>query len=321
MNQTTLDKRWAALKARDPAADGTFVYAVKTTGVFCRPSCPARPARPENVRFFASGAEAEAAGFRACLRCRPLAAEGRDPVTERVEALAAFIRAHADEPLPLARLAGEAGLSPFHLQRSFKAVLGISPREYHAAERLKAFKAALREGDSVIGAVFEAGYGSTSRVYERVDGGLGMTPSAYRAGGAGESIVHAVRETSLGRLMMAATDRGVCFVQFGDSAEALVDQLRSEFPGAALQPAGEDARVPLDAWMNALDDHLSRAAPRPDLPLDLRGTAFQVRVWRFLLSIKPGEVVSYFELAAGVERPARCVGRGQRVRALTAWPC
>jgi AraC family transcriptional regulator of adaptative response/methylated-DNA-[protein]-cysteine methyltransferase len=297
------DPRWAALRARDPAADGTFVYAVKTTGVFCRPSCPARPARPENVTFFATGAQAEAAGYRACLRCRPLAAEGRDPMTGRVEALAAFIRAHADEPLPLARLAEEVGLSPFHLQRSFKAVLGVSPREYHAAERLKAFKAALREGDSVLGATFEAGYGSTSRVYEQVDGGLGMTPSAYRAGGAGETIIHAVRETALGLLVMAATERGVCFVQFGDSPQGLLDQLRAEFPKATLRPAAEDARVPLDAWMSALDDHLSRAAPRPDLPLDLRGTAFQVRVWRFLLSVRAGEVVSYSELAAAVGAP------------------
>jgi AraC family transcriptional regulator of adaptative response/methylated-DNA-[protein]-cysteine methyltransferase len=305
MTETILeaDPRWVALKTRDASADGTFVYAVKTTGVFCRPSCPARPAKPENVTFFATGVEAEAAGYRACLRCRPLAAEGRDPMTERVETLAGFIRAHADEPLPLARLAAEAGLSPFHLQRSFKAVLGVSPREYHAAERLKAFKAALREGDSVLGATFEAGYGSTSRVYEQVDGGLGMTPSAYRAGGAGETIVHAVRETALGPLMMAATERGVCFVQFGDSEAALLRQLRAEFPKAELRPTGEDARLPLDAWMGALDDHLSRAGPRPDLPLDLRGTAFQVRVWRFLLSIKPGEVVSYSELATGVGAP------------------
>ena len=297
------DARWAALRARDPAADGTFVYAVKTTGVFCRPSCPALPARPENVVFFATGSEAEAAGYRACLRCRPLAAEGRDPMTSRVEVLAAFIRAHANEALPLSRLAAEASLSPFHLQRSFKAVLGVTPREYQAAERLKAFKAALRDGDSVLGATFEAGYGSTSRVYEQVDGSLGMTPSAYRAGGEGETIVHAVRQTALGPLMMAATGRGVCFVQFGDSSAALTDQLRVEFPKAALIPAGEGARVPLDAWMSALDAHLSRAAPRPDLPLDLRGTAFQVRVWRFLLSVKAGEVVSYSEVAAGVGAP------------------
>ncbi len=300
---TLADPRWARVRARDATADGDFVYAVRTTGVFCRPSCPARPARPENVTFFATGEAARAAGFRPCLRCRPLAAEGRDPMTGRIEALAAFIRAHADEPLPLARLAAEAGISPFHLQRAFKAVLGVSPRDYQAAERLKAFKAHLRAGDSVLGATFEAGYGSTSRVYEQVDGGLGMTPSAYRAGGAGETIRHAVRETALGPLMMAATDRGVCFVQFGDNAEALIQQLRAEFPRAELSPAGEDAAAPLDAWMAALDDHLSRGAPRPDLPLDLRGTAFQLRVWRFLLSVKPGQVVSYSELAAGVGAP------------------
>ncbi len=224
-------------------------------------------------------------------------------MTGRIEALAAFIRDHADEPLPLARLADEANLSPFHLQRTFKAVLGVSPKEYQAAERLRSFKAKLRGGDSVLGATFEAGYGSTSRIYEQVDGGLGMTPSAYRAGGAGEGILYAVRQTALGLLMMAATGRGVCFVQFGDSAETLLDQLRTEFPMAELHVAGDGAEASLDAWMTALDDHLSRSAPRPDLPLDLRGTAFQVRVWRFLLSVKTGEVVSYSELAEGVGAP------------------
>jgi len=297
------DPRWARVVARDAAADGAFVYAVRTTGVFCRPSCPARPAKPGNVSFFASGAAAEAAGFRACLRCRPLAVEGRDPLAERARDVAAYIRAHADEPLSLSRLAAQAGVSPFHLQRSFKAVLGVSPKAYHAAERLKAFKARLRAGDSVLGATFEAGYGSTSRVYEQVDGGLGMTPSAYRAGGEGERIVHATRETALGRLMMAATERGVCFVQFGGSDAALDDQLRAEFPKAVLERADAAASAPLDAWMAALDNHLSRSGPHPDLPLDLRGTAFQVRVWRFLLSVKAGDVVSYSELAAGVGAP------------------
>jgi AraC family transcriptional regulator of adaptative response/methylated-DNA-[protein]-cysteine methyltransferase len=300
---TAADPRWSRVQARDPAADGTFVYAVKTTGVFCRPSCPSRPARPGNVAFYAGAAEAEAAGYRACLRCRPLAAEGRDPMTARMGALAAYIREHADEPLPLARLAGEAGLSPFHLQRTFKAVLGVSPRDYQAAERLNAFKARLREGDSVLGATFDAGYGSTSRVYEQVDGGLGMTPRAYRAGGAGETLTHAVRRTALGLLMMAATPRGVCFVQFGESPEALLAQLSAEFPHAELIPAGAEAQAPLDAWMAALDDHLSRAGPRPDLPLDLRGTAFQLAVWRFLLSVPAGAVVSYSEVATGAGAP------------------
>lgn len=297
------DPRWAALRARAATADGTFVYAVITTGVFCRPSCPARPARPEHVRFFDDGAQAEAAGFRACLRCRPLAAEGRDPMSTRMQALAEFIAAHAEEALPLARLAAEAQLSPFHLQRSFKAVMGVTPKEYQAAKRLGGFKQRLRAGDSVLAATFDTGYGSTSRVYEQVDGGLGMTPSAYRAGGRGETIHWAVRDTALGPLMMAATDRGVCFVQFGETATALEAQLAAEFPKAALAPAGPGADTALDDWMAALDAHLSRAGPRPDLPLDLRGTAFQIRVWRFLLSIKPGEVLSYGELASGVEAP------------------
>jgi AraC family transcriptional regulator of adaptative response/methylated-DNA-[protein]-cysteine methyltransferase len=300
---TLADPRWARVLARDPAADGEFVYAVKSTGVFCRPSCAARPARPENVAFYADGAAAEAAGFRPCLRCRPLAAEGRDPMTSRIEALAAFIRDHADEALPLSRLAEEAAMSPFHLQRTFKAVLGVSPKAYQAAQRLQAFKGRLKAGDSVLGATFEAGYGSTSRIYEQVEGGLGMTPSAYRAGGAGEVIVHATRVTALGPLMMAATERGVCFVQFGEDEPALLAELAREFPKADLRAAGDAARAPLDAWMTALDDHLSRAAPRPDLPLDLRGTAFQVRVWRFLLSVKAGDVVSYSELAEGVGAP------------------
>ena len=305
---TIADPRWASILARDKAADGSFVFAVRTTGVFCKPSCPARAAKPENVVIYDTPAQAEAAGYRACLRCRPLAAEGRDPVTAKIEKVAAFIRQHADEPLPLSRLAEEAGLSPFHLQRSFSAVLGVSPKAYQAAERLRAFKANLRAGDDVLGATFDAGYGSTSRVYEQVDGGLGMTPSAYREGGAGETIVHAVRDTAMGLLMMAATTRGVCFVQFGDNPAALEASLRAEFPKAVLSAAATDA--PLAGWIAALDEHLSRGAPRPDLPVELRGTAFQIRVWRFLLSVKSGDVVSYSEIAASIDAPkaVRAVG-------------
>jgi AraC family transcriptional regulator of adaptative response/methylated-DNA-[protein]-cysteine methyltransferase len=295
--------RWARVQARDRRADGTFFYAVSTTGVFCRPSCAARQARREHVSFYAASAEAEAAGYRPCRRCHPLAQEGRDPHTSLMQDMAAYIVANAAEALPLARLAEQAGMSPFHFQRSFTAVVGVSPKAYQAAERLRAFKERLRDGKSVLGAMFDVGYGSTSRVYDQVDGGLGMTPSAYRAFGAGEAIVHAVRETALGLLMMAATTRGVCFVQFGDSAGALLDQLAREFPKAHLEPAGQAAAGPLDAWMAALAAHLSGAGPSPDLPLDLRGTAFQIRVWRFLMSVKPGDVVSYAQLAAGIDAP------------------
>jgi AraC family transcriptional regulator of adaptative response/methylated-DNA-[protein]-cysteine methyltransferase len=295
--------RWASVQARDKEADGRFFYAVRTTGVFCRPSCAARPAKRENVSFHATAAEAEAAGYRPCRRCHPCAAARRDPQTSLMQDMAAYISAHAGEALPLARLAEQAGMSPFHFQRTFKSVLGVSAKEYQAAERLRAFKERLRAGGSVLGATFDAGYGSTSRVYERVTGGLGMTPSAYRDGGAGETIIHAVRDTALGQLMLAATDRGVCFAQFGDSVASLWQQLASEFPKARLAPAGPAAAGPLDAWMVALAEHLAGTGPRPDLPLDLRGTAFQIRVWRFLISVKPGDVVTYKELAAGVDAP------------------
>jgi len=224
--------------------------------------------------------------------------------------VAEYIASHADEPLPLARLARQADMSATHLQRTFTQVIGVSPKAYQSAQRLEQFKRRLREGDAVLDATFGAGYGSTSRVYEQVTGGLGMTPSAYRSGGAGESIVYAVRETGMGLLLMAATTRGVCLVEFGDSDAALVARLTDEFPRAQLEPAGDTARAPLDAWMAALDAHMVQGAPRPDLPLDVRGTAFQVKVWRFLMHVKPGEVVSYTELAAGIGHPraVRAVG-------------
>jgi AraC family transcriptional regulator of adaptative response/methylated-DNA-[protein]-cysteine methyltransferase len=299
----TADPRFVQVRARNRAADGSFVYAVRTTGVFCRPSCPARPAKPENMAFFASPAAAEAAGFRACLRCRPLGASTSDATTAKMRAVARHIDRHADEPLTLDRLADIARMSPFHLQRNFKAALGVTPKAYHAAKRLETFKARLRHGDGVLEATFDAGYGSTSRVYEQVDGGLGMTPSSYRAGGAGENLVHAVRATALGPLMMAATERGVCFVQFGETEGTLLQQLAAEFPKAELFRADAAADRPLDAWMHALDAHLSSGAPRPDLPLDLRGTAFQIRVWKFLLSVRSGDAVTYTEVADGAGAP------------------
>ena len=255
------------------------------------------------MAFYATPQEAEVAGFRACKRCKPTDDGPTNEAAAKMRMIADHIAAHADEPLTLDQLATVAGLSPFYLQRTFKAVFGITPKEYHAAKRLDAFKAGLRAGDSVLGAVFDAGYGSTSRVYEQVDGGLGMTPSAYRAGGEGETIVHAVRDTTLGPLMMAATERGVCFVQFGDDAETLSKELAAEFPRAELRPAEMDGNTALHDWMNALDAHLSRGSPRPELPLDLRGTAFQIRVWRFLLGVRSGEVVSYAEVARGIGTP------------------
>lgn len=297
----TDDARWAAVQSRDLAADGAFLYGVMTTGVYCRPSCAARPARRENVRFFADTVTAQAAGLRACKRCRPDSVRPAAALEADLRALARWIEAHADETLALGMLAARVGLSPSYFQRRFTAAVGASPREVQAAARLARLKTALREGDSVAGAIFEAGFGSTSRVYEQVDGRLGMTPSAYRAGGAGETIHHAVRTTALGPLMMAATARGVCFVRFGETQDTLMQDLTREYPRATLQPTPPSAA--LDAWIDALDAHLSLGQPVPDLPLDLRGTAFQLKVWRFLMQIRPGQPISYTELADGIGTP------------------
>ena len=303
MNALTEQLYREAIARRDARFDGRFVYAVVTTGVYCRPACAARPARPENLRFFADCDAAEAAGFRGCRRCYPRALAAGAALGDALVRVAAYLDAHVDQPLSLAHLANAAGISAAHLQRSFKAHFGISPKAYQAAARLRLLKAALRSGESVLKAVFDAGFGSTSRVYEQVDGQLGMTPSAYRAFGAGEQISYAVRDSVLGPMLMAATTRGVCFVHFGDSAENLINALRAEYPRAELSVSAAATAPPLDHWMAALDAHLAGVAARPELPLDLRGTAFQVRVWRFLMSIKEGAVVSYAETAAAIEQP------------------
>ncbi|HEX3845822.1 MAG TPA: methylated-DNA--[protein]-cysteine S-methyltransferase [Steroidobacteraceae bacterium] len=226
-----------------------------------------------------------------------------DRIVGRMQALARHIDTHAAEPLALAQLAKRAHLSPTHLQRTFKAVMGVSPKAYQDAARLKQLKSGLKSGKSVLEAITAAGFESTSRVYGHAPRSLGMTPSAYRAGGAGEHIAYAHRRTALGSLLMAATERGVCFAQFGESEAALVARLQREFPNAALQPSAMTGSTELDAWMQALEGHLAGGAPRPDLPLDLRGTAFQIRVWRFLLGIPEGNVVSYGELARGIGAP------------------
>ncbi len=290
----------AAIAARDKAYDGRFFYGVVTTGVFCRPHCGARAARPENLRFFENPGSARAAGFRPCKRCRPT--DDQQGLTRLIE-IARYIESHAEERLTLGVLAKKAGLSPTRLQRLFKATFGISPKAYQDAARMKRLKAALKEGDDVTGAIFSAGFGSVSRVYGEQTRSIGMTPKTYRAGGAGETITYACRDSALGPMMMAATEKGVCFVQFGEGVNALFEQLRTEFPKATLVASPARDAAELDAWIEALDSHISQGAPRPELPLDLRGTAFQMKVWRFLLSIGEGEAISYSELAAEIEKP------------------
>ncbi|MBB5321922.1 bifunctional transcriptional activator/DNA repair enzyme AdaA [Marinobacter oulmenensis] len=218
-------------------------------------------------------------------------------------AVARYIEANAEAPLTLASLAGIAGLSASRLQRAFKEAFGVSPKAYQDAFRMRRFKRYLKEGDGVTDAIFASGFGSVSRVYGEATRNVGMPPRTYRAGGAGEVITYACRNTALGVMAMAATDKGVCFVQFGEDEVSLIDCLRTEFPHAELILSPAENAPELDAWMQALDEHLSEGAPSPSLPLDMRGTAFQVKVWRFLLSIREGEVLSYSDVAAGIDKP------------------
>lgn len=297
------EQRWQAVTARDAAQDGQFFYGVLTTGVYCRPSCKSRPPLRRNVRFYETPAAAERAGLRPCKRCKPLAKSADEATITRLRELAAYMREHATETLSLEQLGKRAHMSPFHLQRSFKAVLGVSPREFAEACRLDALKQNLRGGGDVTGAIFDAGFGSTSRVYERAAKRLGMTPKQYREGGAGVAISHAVAKTPLGLLMMAASDRGLCFVQFGESEAALLKQLRAEYPGAELSEMPPRSREPFAQWMRALGAHLADARAPLDLPVDLRGTAFQMKVWNYLLKIPAGELRSYAEVAQGIGAP------------------
>lgn len=226
-----------------------------------------------------------------------------NPRLARLVEVARHIEAHADEALPLARLAEIVGLSSSRLQKQFKEAFGISPKAYQDALRMRRFKQSLKDGDKVTDAIFASGFGSVSRVYGEATRNLGMAPRAYRAGGAGEVIVYACRATALGLMMMAATKKGVCLVQFGDDEASLATGLKKEFPNAELIASPARDAPELDAWMDALDQHISQGAPRPELPLDMRGTAFQMKVWQFLLSIREGDVLSYSEVAAKIDKP------------------
>lgn len=301
------DHRWRAVLQRDTAHDGNFVYGVLTTGIYCRPICPSRRPNRKNVRFFSNWHEAEQAGFRACRRCRPGAGTSSSWIAE----LCAFLDEHYAEPITLGSLAARFRLSPFHLQRSFKAAVGVTPKQYMESRRTQAFKSRLRTGAAVTTATYEAGYGSSSRVYERSDERLGMRPGDYRRGGAGLRISYGYVSSPLGLLMVAATDRGLCFVQFGQSTEDLEAALRLEYPGAELSPMPDPPPSHWTEWMAALADHLDGSRPRVELPLDIRATAFQMQVWRYLQSIPVGGTHSYSEVATAIGRPgsARAVAR------------
>lgn len=301
------EARWRAVQSRDRSFDGRFVYAVRSTGIYCRPSCPARKPRRDRVAYFPLAEAAESAGFRACARCRPREVQARDPRLTLAGRACAHIERHLDEPLTLRDLGQSLGVSGFHLQRTFKSVLGITPREYLDARRLGALKSELARGRSVTTSLYEVGYGSPSRLYERASVQLGMTPGAYRRGGRGLAIGYDIVESPLGRLLVAATARGICAVSLGDSDAALERGLASEFPEAELRRGG----AALSTWARELVRRARGLAPSRDLPLDVQATAFQWSVWRRLRAVPPGQTRSYGELARALGRPraARAVAR------------
>jgi len=300
---TELQNKWQQVVARDARQDGRFVFAVRTTGIYCRPSCPSRRPRRDSVEFFAGPNEAERAGYRACLRCKPT----------QISAQAQYVT-HARQLLDntegvvtLRELSQQVGLSPFHLQRLFKRATGLSPREYQSARRLQHVKTGLRKGEDVTTALYDAGFGSPSRLYEKAPQQLGMTPGEYRRGGAGANITFAIAPTPLGRLLIAATERGLCAVRFGDNAADLERDLRKEFHAAELHRDDTAMRRYVESLLAVVRGEKTTI----DLPLDVRATAFQMKVWNKLRQIPRGETRSYGEVAREIGEPGavRAVAR------------
>ena len=304
MDKIVNDPRWNRLVARDASADGSFFYSVATTGVYCRPSCGARTPKPSNVAFHVDQADAEAAGFRPCKRCRP----DLPPLAERQAGLvAAACRRieEAEEALSLGELADGVGLSPHHFHRLFKAVTGLTPKGYGDAHRAKRVRAALARGAQVTEALYDAGFGSSGRFYAAADAALGMRPAVYRKGGEAAQIRYGIGRSSLGRVLAAASDRGICSIMLGDDDSALVADLERRFPNARMIEADAYFQMTVDAVVAMVEEPAGGLA----LPLDIRGTAFQRRVWQALQAIPVGETRSYAGLAEaiGAPRAARAV--------------
>ena len=306
------DGRWQAVVARDPNYDGVFVYAVRSTGIYCRPWCPSRRPRREQVLFFPLAAAAEQAGFRPCRRCRPRDVGRTPPQAGLIQNVCRQIEAHLRDsqgPLRLGTLSAATGISPYHLQRMFKRVMGITPRQYLEARRVNHLKASLKEGKDVTSALYDAGYGSSSRLYEHAPAQLGMTPATYRRGGRNLDITYTIVACPLGRLLVAATERGVCAVSLGESDAALEAYLAEEYPNARIR-RDRHPESDLKKWVADVLE-LIQGKQQKQLPLDIQGTAFQWRVWRELCAIPRGATRSYSEIAGEIGRPtaARAVAR------------
>jgi len=292
------DPRWTQIRTRDAAADGAFWYSVATTGIYCRPSCPSRTANPKNVAIHDSAAAAKAAGMRACKRCNP---DGASVAAANATIIAKTCRLieQSETPLPLSQLAAAAGLSPSHFHRRFKAATGLTPQAYAAATRIARLREALPAANSITETLYDSGFNSSRQFYEKSTANLGMTPSRYRAGGTGEQIRFAVGQSSLGAILVACSAKGVAFIALGDDPDALVKNLQTRFPKAELIGADEN----FESLIARIVGFIEAPAIGLDLPLDIRGTAFQQRVWQALQQIPLGQTLSYAELARKIGAP------------------
>jgi len=299
------EAKWQAVLLKDALRDGDFVFAVSSTKIYCRPSCPSRRPKRERVSFFELPEGAEQAGFRACKRCHPREKAVNDLQVDLVKRVCSLLDDADSETTTLAALGAETGVSAFHLQRTFKKVMGITPRQYAENSRVNRFKGGAQAGKSITTAMYDAGFGSSSRLYEQAAAKLGMTPATYGKGGRGATINYAIVDCSLGSLLVAATGKGVCSVKLGDSEAGLESDLKREFPAAEFQ---RDEKK-LSSAIRAVVDHLDGKAPHIDLPLDIQATAFQRQVWDRLRAIPLGRTFSYSEVA-------RAIGQQKAVRAV-----
>lgn len=291
--------RWQAVQAKDARFNDVFVYGVRSTGIYCKPSCPSRRPRREQVVYFSSFEAAEVAKFRACKRCNPRVIGEPDGQVNLVMHACRIIEAQTEGGLSLNALSKRLGISSYHLQRTFKSITGVTPHQYAAAHRLEQFKSLINEGNDVTGAMYEAGYGSSRSLYEKASEQLGMTPATYRKGGKGMEINYTIVDCYLGRLLVAATERGVCAVSFGDDDQTLKDTLTATFSAAHIRLDESHLR----GWVSVLLDYLSGSQPHLDLPLDVQASAFQLRVWDELRKIPYGATRSYGEIATAIGQP------------------
>jgi AraC family transcriptional regulator, regulatory protein of adaptative response / methylated-DNA-[protein]-cysteine methyltransferase len=316
---TEADPRWPAVVARDRNTDGQFFYSVKSTGVYCRPSCAARLAKPENVAFHATTDDAERAGFRACKRCKPDQPPVEQQAAAKIAAACRTIEA-AEEPPSLATLAAGAALSPYHFHRVFKSITGLTPKGYASAHRTNRLRDQLADGETVTEAIYGAGFGSSSRFYENAESMLGMSPSAFRQGGVRTRIQFAVGECRLGSVLVAASDKGVCAILMGDEPEGVLRELQDRFPHAMLVRGSNE----FESMVGIVIAFIETPQAGLDLPLDVQGTAFQQRVWQALRAIPVGTTASYADVARAIGSPksVRAVAQACAANALAvAIPC